>query len=61
MKAMMSKKTKAKDTTEPHDTAEVRSLVDRLKLSLVLQYLLNLEPVRRYKVKLKLPLALKLN
>ena len=34
VKAMMTKKTKAKDTTEPHDTAEVRSLVDRLKLSL---------------------------
>ena len=32
VKAMMSKKTK--DTTEPHDTAEVRALVDRLKLSL---------------------------
>lgn len=34
VKAMMSKKTKSKDTTEPHDTAEVRALVDRLKLSL---------------------------
>ena len=34
VKAMMTKKTKAKDTTEPHDTAEVRALVDRLKLSL---------------------------
>lgn len=34
VKAMMSKKTKTKDTTEPHDTAEVRALVDRLKLSL---------------------------
>lgn len=34
VKAMMSKKTKYKDTTEPHDTAEVRALVDRLKLSL---------------------------
>ena len=31
VKAMMSKKTKSKDTTEPHDTAEVRALVDRLK------------------------------
>ena len=34
VKAMMSKKSKSKDTTEPHDTAEVRALVDRLKLSL---------------------------
>ena len=34
VKAMMTKKTKSKDTTEPHDTAEVRALVDRLKLSL---------------------------
>ena len=34
VKAMMSKKIKSKDTTEPHDTAEVRALVDRLKLSL---------------------------
>ena len=34
VKAMMSKKTKSEDTTEPHDTAEVRALVDRLKLSL---------------------------
>ena len=34
VKAMMSKKTKSKDTSEPHDTAEVRALVDRLKLSL---------------------------
>ena len=34
VKAMMSKKTKSKDTTESHDTAEVRALVDRLKLSL---------------------------
>lgn len=34
VKAMMSRKTKSKDTTEPHDTAEVRALVDRLKLSL---------------------------
>ena len=34
VKAMMSKKTKSKDTTEPHDTAEVRALIDRLKLSL---------------------------
>ena len=34
VKAMMSKKTKSKDTKEPHDTAEVRALVDRLKLSL---------------------------
>ena len=34
VKAMMSEKTKSKDTTEPHDTAEVRALVDRLKLSL---------------------------
>lgn len=34
VKAMMSKKTKSKGTTEPHDTAEVRALVDRLKLSL---------------------------
>lgn len=34
VKAMMSKKTKSKDTTEPYDTAEVRALVDRLKLSL---------------------------
>ena len=34
VKAMMSKKSKPKDTTEPHDTAEVRALVDRLKLSL---------------------------
>lgn len=34
VKAMMSKKTKSKETTEPHNTAEVRALVDRLKLSL---------------------------
>ena len=34
VKAMMSKKIKSKDTTEPHDTAEVCALVDRLKLSL---------------------------
>ena len=34
VKAMMSKKTKSKDTTESRDTAEVRALVDRLKLSL---------------------------
>lgn len=34
VKAMMSKKTKSKDATEPHDTAEIRALVDRLKLSL---------------------------
>ena len=34
VKAMMSKKTRAKETEEPHNTAEVRALVDRLKLSL---------------------------
>ena len=34
VKAMMSKKTKSKESTEPHNTAEVRALVDRLKLSL---------------------------
>lgn len=34
VKAMMSKKTKSKETAEPHNTAEVRALVDRLKLSL---------------------------
>ncbi len=55
VKAMMTKKTKSKDTTEPHDTAEVRALVDRLKLSLG-------SPVSiKFRVKLKLPLALKLN
>ena len=34
VKAMMSKKTKSKEAAEPHNTAEVRALVDRLKLSL---------------------------
>ena len=34
VKAMMSKKTKSKESAEPHNTAEVRALVDRLKLSL---------------------------
>ena len=34
VKTMMSKKTKAKETEKPHNTAEVRALVDRLKLSL---------------------------
>ena len=34
VKAMMSKKTKSKEAAAPHNTAEVRALIDRLKLSL---------------------------
>ena len=57
---MQNKTPKAK-TAKPQNTAEVRALMDRLKLSLGSPVNIKFRAGKRYKVRLKLPSPLKQN